>query len=293
MKKTILSTADVARLFNVTETTVKRWADEGTLKCQKTPGGHRKFQMKHIVEFSNTQSFDPIGTLTMPEGDELAPAIELAVLKRDFKTLTNIFIQKALSPDKADLFEYFSYLYQHHVQLWEMFDFILGPGMQAIGEKWERGEIGVNHEHRASYETMEALSQLQTQVSIKHSLERSVICACIEDELHEIGLRCASYIFEAAGWEVHYLGARTPADSLIAAMKEQKPDVVCISVTNLEQNGKLRSSLAKLTEAGKKKNIQIILGGRGVDHSLVEERLCSAVYRSSHDLISYIDSFKK
>lgn len=293
MKKTVLSTADVARLFNVTETTVKRWADEGTLKCQKTPGGHRKFLMKHVVEFSNSQSFEPIGTLTLPEGDELAPAIELAVLMRDFKTLTNIFIQKALSPDRTDLFKFFSYLYQHHVQLWEMFDFVLGPGMQTIGERWEKGEIGINHEHRASYETLEALSQLQTQVSTQHPVDRSVICACIEDELHEIGLRCASYIFEEAGWRVHYLGARTPVDSLIAAMKEQKPDAVCISVTNLEHNGALRSSLARVTEAGQKKHIQIILGGRGVDHSLVEDRLCRAVYRSSHDLASYIDSFKK
>jgi excisionase family DNA binding protein len=52
MQRTILSTADVARLFNVTETTVKRWADEGVLRCQKTPGGHRRFVIKYVVEFA-------------------------------------------------------------------------------------------------------------------------------------------------------------------------------------------------------------------------------------------------
>lgn len=281
----------MARLFNVTETTVKRWADEGTLRCQKTPGGHRKFHMKHIAEFAKDQNFEPIGTLALSEEDELALAIEVAVLSRDFKVLSRVFVEKAISPSRSDLFTYLSYLYQHHIRLWEMFDHIIGPGMEAIGHKWEKGEIGVNHEHRASYETLEALAKLQTQVLIKESRSRTAICACLGEELHDIGLRCASYIFEEEGWKVHYLGARTPADSLIAAMHEEKPHVVCISVTNLEQNGKLRAALGAITEAGRRNRMQIILGGRGVDHSLVEERLCNAVYRTSHDLFNYIESF--
>lgn len=38
-----LSVAQVARIFGVTEGTVRRWADESVLPAQRTLGGHRRF----------------------------------------------------------------------------------------------------------------------------------------------------------------------------------------------------------------------------------------------------------
>lgn len=39
-----LTSGDVARIFSVTKTTVKRWADDGHLASFKTPGGHYRFR---------------------------------------------------------------------------------------------------------------------------------------------------------------------------------------------------------------------------------------------------------
>ena len=38
------STREVAQMWNVSESTVKRWADTSGLHCYRTPGGHRKFR---------------------------------------------------------------------------------------------------------------------------------------------------------------------------------------------------------------------------------------------------------
>lgn len=135
IRKTILSTADVARLFNVTETTVKRWANEGTLKCMKTPGGHRKFEMKHVVEFAQSLNFEPTGALTLTTEDALAQKIQIAILSRDFAVLREALLQKVLSQTRPDLFLYLSYLYQHKIHLWEIFDLIISPAMRAIGDR--------------------------------------------------------------------------------------------------------------------------------------------------------------
>lgn len=293
MQKTILSTADVARLFNVTETTVKRWADDGTLRCQKTPGGHRKFQMRHIVEFATINNFEPIGALQFEGGGQLAGKIEVAVLSRNFPALQEAFVEKALSPDRTDLYQFFSYLYQHHLQLWEIYDLILGPGMQEIGNRWERGEIGVNHEHRASYETLDALAKLQAQVSMKGKSGHSAICACLEDELHEIGLRCAAYLFEVEGWHVQYLGARTPHQSLLAAIKEVRPDVVCISSTTMGDLGHSVEVLQNVHEAAVAQGAHVLLGGRAVMQPLPAQHVSSVVYRSSKQLVDFIQNFRQ
>ncbi|MFN0156718.1 MAG: cobalamin-dependent protein [Bacteroidota bacterium] len=289
MQKTVLSTAEVARLFNVTETTVKRWADEGTLKCQKTPGGHRKFQMRYLVEFATTRNFEPLGALTLEGGGVLARKIEVAVLSRNFNELRAAFIEKALSPDRRDLYEFFSYLYQHHVHQWEIFDLVLGPGMREIGERWERREIGVDHEHRAFYETLDAMAKLQSQVLTKAPAGHTVICACLDDELHEMGLRCASYIFAAEGWHVQYLGARTPHDSLIASIREQRTHLVCISATTIGDESSYLHALEKIRAAAHERETRVLLGGRAVTPALT--KACDAVYRSSKDLMDVIQHY--
>ncbi len=291
MHKTVLSTVDVARLFNVTETTVKRWADEGTLKCQKTPGGHRKFPVRNVIDFAEKNNFEPTGILTMPDYDGLGSAIQVAILRRDFPSLVRAFIEKALSPDRSDLHTFFSFLYEHRIQLWEIYDLVLRPGMAEIGERWVRGEIGVSQEHRASYETLDALARLQAEILIKPQTQESVLFACLGDELHEIGLRCASYLFEAEGWTTHYIGARTPSPAIVTALGELKPSVVALSITNASDPGQLRQDITGIAHAARSRNIRLILGGTGIPAEVLDTKLYDGLLRSSRAIHTYIDQY--
>lgn len=293
IQRIVLSTADVARLFNVTETTVKRWADEGTLTCQKTPGGHRKFDMRCVVEFAEKNHFEPVGVLTIPEGDRLGQRIQVAVLGRDFPELVAAFVEKALSPDPNDLSRYLSYLYQHRVQLWEIHDHIIRPGMEEIGARWFRGEIGVNHEHRASYETLEALVKLQTQIRMKSQKGRSAVCSCLGEELHEIGLRCAAHLFESEGWATTYLGARTPVEAVTTAIRETHPTIVSLSVTYVPPGGIPAKEFRSIVDAAREVNAQVILGGRGAHALLRDPAWPGELHTSSRELLLSIEAIEK
>jgi len=46
--KRLFSTADIARLFGIDVSTVRRWADSGKLHCCKTVGGHRRFRSEQV-----------------------------------------------------------------------------------------------------------------------------------------------------------------------------------------------------------------------------------------------------
>ena len=260
LQKTILSTSDVARLFNVTETTVKRWADEGTLKCQKTPGGHRKFEIRFVVDFAEKNNFEPVGALEIAGDDALDSGIQVAVLGRDFPVLVSAYLRRALAREGDGLYPYLSYLYQHRIQIWELHDMIIRPAMREIGEAWSHGEIGINQEHRASYETLDALARLQLQIRIKPPSGRSVVFATVGDELHEIGLRCAAYLFESEGWESHYLGSRIPADAVCAAVAAERPDVVCLSSMR-SAAPEIRAEAGKVIAAARSAGALVIAGG--------------------------------
>ena len=46
-----LNSKEVANILGINISTLKRWTDNGTIKCKKTPGGHRKFTMQHVREY--------------------------------------------------------------------------------------------------------------------------------------------------------------------------------------------------------------------------------------------------
>ena len=47
-----LTPAQVAEAFNVTVSTVHRWAEDGLLKSFKTPGGQRRFRRIDVEDFA-------------------------------------------------------------------------------------------------------------------------------------------------------------------------------------------------------------------------------------------------
>ena len=60
-----LTSTRVAALLGVTASSVKRWADEGLLACERTAGGHRRFLASEVARFRDSG----IGT----EQDALRP----------------------------------------------------------------------------------------------------------------------------------------------------------------------------------------------------------------------------
>lgn len=51
-----LTTGQVATIFGVTTTTVKRWADDGRLAHFRTPGNHYRFALSDVEAFKASTS---------------------------------------------------------------------------------------------------------------------------------------------------------------------------------------------------------------------------------------------
>jgi len=49
----LLTPSEVARLFKVDPKTVTRWSQSGKLKCIKTVGGHRRYDLAEVQKLLN------------------------------------------------------------------------------------------------------------------------------------------------------------------------------------------------------------------------------------------------
>ena len=293
MQKTILSTADVATLFSVTETTVKRWSDDGLLKCQRTPGGHRKFDTKHVAAFADEYGFSPTATLALDDRNDDKAPLQAAVLGRDFDRIADAFTQRALADEGQGLRDFFSYLYQHNIRLREIFDHVIRPGMTAIGDAWKRGDVGIGTEHRSSQRTLEALSQLKTQVHVKPANGLVALCACPDEVQHDIGLRCASLALEAEGWKVHYLGPNTPVESILEAHSKLRPSLICLSISAIDHLRPITARIRKVYRAASERQARLVVGGPPALQNHIGNGECHKLVHSCRELLEYVEAFSR
>jgi methanogenic corrinoid protein MtbC1 len=59
----------------------------------------------------------------------------------------------------------------------------------------------------------------------------TVIAASVGAELHDVGIRMVADFFRMDGWDTYYLGANTPVQSILAAVKERKAGIITLSTT--------------------------------------------------------------
>jgi methanogenic corrinoid protein MtbC1 len=100
-----------------------------------------------------------------------------------------------------------------------------------IGRLWEHNRITVAHEHFCTAATQMIMSQLYPHILASERCDRTLVATCVSDDLHELGIRMVSDLFEMAGWDTYYLGANTPASAVIASLLERGADVLAASTT--------------------------------------------------------------
>lgn len=117
------------------------------------------------------------------------------------------------------------------IPLVEIYEDILQVTMCEVGELWHRNQITVDKEHYCTSITQMVVSRFYTKVFSQPRKGRTILTCCVGSELHEMGGRMLSDLFEYNGWDSVYLGAAVPQASLLNAVKEHAPDLVALSVT--------------------------------------------------------------
>jgi len=108
---------------------------------------------------------------------------------------------------------------------------ILTPALTSIGERWMRGELGVDDEHIASAIASRLIGRLGPRFARRGRSRGRIIAAMPQGERHGFGLAMLSDVLRGAGYEVLDLGPDTPTESLVTALRKvDRVDAVCVSV---------------------------------------------------------------
>lgn len=139
---------------------------------------------------------------------------------------------------------------------------LLQPVMYWIGELWEQGEISVSQEHLASALANTTVSSQYVRVMSDLEPQKGrILVTAAPNEFHVLGAQMIANCLEAEGWDVDYLGADTPSEDLMGYIRDQRLDVVALSVTMPFNLLQCKGIVERVKQEFQESRPKILLGG--------------------------------
>jgi excisionase family DNA binding protein len=261
-----LTTRQLARMWQVSEATIKRWADAGHLRSQKTLGGHRRFELAEVLKFQSARG------LEAEQSRAARAATEADVPARQSERLEDFF-QAVTGGHEAEASAVLLKSHLDGLPMLKILEEIIAPALHRVGDLWHEGKMSVADEHLSTRTAIRAIETLRATLRIGMQVETPLaICCAVEDELHEMATLCVQALLESEGWSVRNLGANTPFFALTDAVRKHKPRLVCVSSTSNVSLARYSRDYAQLQTAAREFGARIVLGGEGFRDETIRQR---------------------
>lgn len=135
------------------------------------------------------------------------------------------------------------------IDLNEVIDKGYMPGIQKVGDLWERGEYFLPELITSAEAMKAAMSVLQPEMEkaqIATKSQGKVVIGTVEGDIHDIGKSLVASMLSANGFDVIDLGADVKLEQFIEKAETENADFICLS------------ALLTTTMLGQKKVIEIL-----------------------------------
>jgi trimethylamine corrinoid protein len=150
------------------------------------------------------------------------------------------------------------------VDLNEVIDKGYVPGIQAVGELWEKGDYFLP-ELITSAECMKAaMDILQPEMAKANIKSRSlgkVVIGTVEGDIHDIGKNLVASMLQANGFEVFDLGADVKLERFIEKAEAEKADLICLSALLTTTMLNQKRFIEMLRQKGFYGKYKVLVGG--------------------------------
>ena len=150
-------------------------------------------------------------------------------------------------------------------------DFMV-PAMDEVGRLFEAEEYFVPELLLAGRAMKSAMELLRPRmIASGQKLTTRVVIGTVKGDLHDIGKNIVSSMLEGSGFEVIDLGADVSPESFVAAVKENRPHVVCMSALLTVTMPAMKTTIDALNTAGVRTEVKVLIGGAPVTSQYAEE----------------------
>ena len=178
------------------------------------------------------------------------------------------------------------------IDLVDLFEHVITPAAQHVGELWHQSRITVADEHFVTQLNQKLIAVAGTLRPAPQSNAERIVLACPPDELHDTGLRMLAQLLTSHGYDVSMLGASTPVASLVDYVRKSQPLAVGLSIASPLAIGSLATAVTALREAVGE--IAIFVGGRCADaYPAVATAVGAPACPTTRDTLAFLESLPR
>lgn len=262
-----LSPKQLGQAIGVSESSLKRWIDDGLIEVIRTSGGHRRVELAEAIRFVRQRGYsvkDP-SVLGLTAADDQTG-------RADTTQLTDHFCELLVNGQDKDFIAATTRLYLDGHAMSEIIDGPIRAAMHHIGELWHNNPDGVGVEHRATDICIRTLGYLHSLIKPPTDNAPIAIGGAPAGDLYMIASQCVSLVLADQGWREGNLGANTPWDQLAGVAKKEKASLVWVSITS-EPNADYAKKLHELANELAPQSCQVIVGGRQLNDAILRLNL--------------------
>lgn len=251
-----LTPKSLAQAIGVSESSLRRWVDSGSIPITRTVGGHRRIAWADAIRFIRQSN----STVVRPElmGFREAPAsARRADGQDDGQRLFRALHAGLLDQARGLIFSQ----YLTGASLSSLFDGPIRLALHRIGELWHHDPRGILIEHRAIDICLQILNQLRQTVPHVAPSAPAALGGAPQGDSYLIPSLMAATIAAEAGFRDINFGPETPLSLLGRAEKESSARLVWLALSVLPADGLHREILALHKELAAR-DIPLVLGGR-------------------------------
>lgn len=249
-----LSPRQLGRALGVSESSVKRWADDGSIRTHRTSGGHRRIEVSEAARFirdAGLPVLDPtvLGLTGLDTGqDEVA---QREVLRR-------ALMQGRLDQVRAVVLG----AYLRGDCLTALCDAVVTGAMHEIGCLWQHAADGIGIEHQATDLCVMALNELRTLLPPTSPDAPLAVGGAPEGDPYLLPSLMAACVLAAAGWRTTNFGPDTPLGVFEQAAATSDARLVWLSFSTRQPAARIKGAFAHMAERLARRDLNIVVGGR-------------------------------
>ena len=154
----------------------------------------------------------------------------------------------------------------------KILDEALIKGMSVIGVKFKNNEVYVPEvliAARAMNAGMDVLKPKLTETGVQNI--GKIIIGTVRGDLHDIGKNLVRMMMEGAGFEVIDLGTDVSASQFVDAVKEHKPNILCMSALLTTTMVNMVEVIKAIESAGLRGQVKVMIGGAPITQNYAEQ----------------------
>uniref|UniRef100_A0A7C2JZM4 MerR family DNA-binding transcriptional regulator n=1 Tax=Schlesneria paludicola TaxID=360056 RepID=A0A7C2JZM4_9PLAN len=223
-----VSTRQLARAAGVSESSVKRWCDQGLIPSVKTAGGHRRVSLDAATEFLR-RSTDPH---VRPE--LLGVPIRRGAGPPSIKRAADEFFEALAAGDEELCRRIVFDLHLAGEPASKICDAVVAEAFHGVGAAWECDQLQVYQERRGCGLCLQLLSEAKLVIPEAKGEAPLAIGGTPQGDPYELPTAMVELVLRQNGWRSRSLGSRLPFETLLKAIDEVRPQLFWLSVSHID-----------------------------------------------------------